>query len=274
MDTWCRFQVSFLERGSYRSIKWITSRNPRSVLLLPRRMLESHACFPSLISLKENRDGDTSARGIDWESGILNSKRSTTKGKTSRLPFGVNVACVGWRFWLGALNNKGRRGQRNREEIGAGATWKVFIFLAASLSVHARFWGFAAQSCSRQNRHATQASVNVTVNRKVKHHVYVKRQTRICTTWPSFLFTCRFRFITSTHKLVVSHSLFFHKNCFDLFLYAHFLFWEILNLNLTFAVYVKLCKNSLFSVVSGNHALRAQTPKITHWSASSWPTNL
>ena len=32
------------------------------------------------------------------------------------------VACVAWRFWLGALSNKGGRGQRNREEIGAGAT--------------------------------------------------------------------------------------------------------------------------------------------------------
>ena len=29
------------------------------------------------------------------------------------------LACVAWRFWLGALSNKGGRGQRNREEIGA-----------------------------------------------------------------------------------------------------------------------------------------------------------
>ena len=27
------------------------------------------------------------------------------------------IACVAWRFWLGALSNKGRRGQRNHEEI-------------------------------------------------------------------------------------------------------------------------------------------------------------
>ena len=32
------------------------------------------------------------------------------------------VACVAWRFWL--LSNKGGRGQKNREEIGAGATEK------------------------------------------------------------------------------------------------------------------------------------------------------
>ena len=37
------------------------------------------------------------------------------------------VACVAWRFWLGALSNKGRQGQRNCEEIGAGATWFLFF---------------------------------------------------------------------------------------------------------------------------------------------------
>ena len=35
------------------------------------------------------------------------------------------IACVAWRFWLGALSNKGGREQRNREEIGAEATWKT-----------------------------------------------------------------------------------------------------------------------------------------------------
>ena len=28
-----------------------------------------------------------------------------------------DLACVAWRFWLGALSNKGGLGQRNREEI-------------------------------------------------------------------------------------------------------------------------------------------------------------
>ena len=31
---------------------------------------------------------------------------------------GLRIACVAWRFWL--LGNKGGRGQKNREEIGAG----------------------------------------------------------------------------------------------------------------------------------------------------------
>ena len=38
---------------------------------------------------------------------------------------------------------------------------RVFIFLAASPLVRARFCGFAAQSCSRQNRHATQVIIRV-----------------------------------------------------------------------------------------------------------------
>ena len=75
--------------------------------------------------------------------------------------------------------------------------------------------------------------------RKVKHHVCVKRQTQICTTWPSFTVTCCLLFIISTHKLVTSSNLFFIvKNCFELSLSAHFKFWEILNLNLTFSVYI------------------------------------
>ena len=39
--------------------------------------------------------------------------------------FSIFLACAAWQFWLGALNNKGGRGQRNHEEIGAGATWKT-----------------------------------------------------------------------------------------------------------------------------------------------------
>ena len=53
----------------------------------------------------------------------------------SRLNDSQTLACVGWRFWSGALSNKGGRGQRNREEIGAGAVRPA-----------------------RQNRHATLAT--------------------------------------------------------------------------------------------------------------------
>ena len=34
----------------------------------------------------------------------------------------MQLARVAWQFWLGMLSNKGGRGQRNRQEIGAGAT--------------------------------------------------------------------------------------------------------------------------------------------------------
>ena len=55
-------------------------------------------------------DGDTHTRSIDLVG--VESAHSATEV----------IACVAWRFWLGALSNKGGRGQRNREEIGAGAT--------------------------------------------------------------------------------------------------------------------------------------------------------
>ena len=70
-----------------------------------------------------------------------------------------SLACVAWRFWLGALSNKGGRGQRNREEIGAEATWKT----RRSFS-HASRANFAATPLLRpaqQNPHATQANYSL-----------------------------------------------------------------------------------------------------------------
>ena len=52
------------------------------------------------------------------------------------------IACVAWRFWLGALSNEGGRGQRNREEIRAG-----------SPLVHP----------ARQNRHAVEKIAHMSV---------------------------------------------------------------------------------------------------------------
>ena len=45
----------------------------------------------------------------------------------------VLLACVAWRFWL--LSNKGGWGQKNREEIGAGAKSKFWM----KLHLH-RWW--------------------------------------------------------------------------------------------------------------------------------------
>ena len=70
------------------------------------------------------------------------------------------LACVAWRFWLDALNNKGGRRQRNREQC-------------------ARFWGFAAQSCSRQNRHATQAKVACAMIASLNYLLGMSRTTDI-----------------------------------------------------------------------------------------------
>ena len=56
------------------------------------------------------------------------------------------------------------------------------------------------------------------------------RQTRICTTWPSFSFTCLLRFIISSHNLEVSSNLLSIRivlNCFYLliFHFKKFLTW-------------------------------------------------
>ena len=75
--------------------------------------------------------------------------------------------------------------------------------------------------------------------RQVKHHVYVKRQTRICNTWPSFLFTCRLLFIIS---ILVSLNLLTIRivlTCFYLLIF-HFEKFSTWIWRLLFAVYVKL----------------------------------
>ena len=77
----------------------------------------------------------------------------------------LTEACVAWRFWLGALRNKGGRGQRNREEIEAGATWKTgFGFGARSRASRPNFAAtpLLALRPARQNRHATQAMLTAT----------------------------------------------------------------------------------------------------------------
>ena len=56
------------------------------------------------------------------------------------------------------------------------------------------------------------------------------------TTWPSFPVTCLLLLITLTKK-VVSRQFFIR---ISLHTPSHFLFWEILNLNLSFAVSVTL----------------------------------
>ena len=62
------------------------------------------------------------------------------------------IACVAWRFWLGALSNKGGRGQRNREEIGAGATFSRG-FAARSRALRTRILRLG-RSCARLDKTA------------------------------------------------------------------------------------------------------------------------
>ena len=84
-------------------------------------------------------------------------RQSRSLNKHHQLHLLSLLACVAWRFWLGPLSNKGGRGQRNREEIGAEATCNlVFIFLAASplvLAPRARF-SWLRRSCARLDKTA------------------------------------------------------------------------------------------------------------------------
>ena len=63
---------------------------------------------------------------------ITNRKKPLRKvcpeGRKDKINLIFMLACVAWRFWLGELSNNGGRGRRNREEIGARATWKTAGF--------------------------------------------------------------------------------------------------------------------------------------------------
>ena len=132
---------------------------------------------------------------------------------------------------------------------GITNSWLTSSACSIGIWSHSRYWIWLGEFCSYViiiNEEGTGAVLYLAIGsllgkrrsviREIKDHVYVRRQTRICTTWPSFPFTCSLLFIISAHKLVVSRNFFIHKNCFELFLSARLLFWEVLNLNLTFAV--------------------------------------
>ena len=79
--------------------------------------------------------------------------------------------------------------------------------------------------------------------REVKHHVTynVKRKFVPRDQVSPLQYTCRYCSLFQHINQSSFTQCFIHNNCFELFYFAHFLFF---NLNLTFAVYVKL-RNSL-----------------------------
>ena len=89
-------------------------------------------------------------------------------------------------------------------------------------------------------------------NREINIHVYAKRQTWICTTWPSFTLIFRLLFIASTQNISSFMPVLLHRNCSRLFLSAYFLFWEFSTLvwRLLFAVNLNL-NLSILSITEG-----------------------
>ena len=57
------------------------------------------------------------------EKGNYRSAEEGTEELICELGCGKDVLpCIAWRFWLDALSNIGRGGQRNRKEIGGGGS--------------------------------------------------------------------------------------------------------------------------------------------------------
>ena len=72
--------------------------------------------------------------------------------------------------------------------------------------------------------------------------------------------SCRLLFMISTPKLEVWRNFFIHKNCFELFLSDHFLFWKkkSLNLNRTFPFCrIREALNSLMIRLSDRQAIQS-----------------
>ena len=63
-------------------------------------------------------------------------------------------------------------------------------------------------SCLRDFGQTVQYCVMFWIER-FKQHVYVKRKTRICTTWPSFASTCPLLFIISSSRILSIRIVFF-----------------------------------------------------------------
>ena len=80
---------------------------------------------------------------------------------------------------------------------------KVFV-----ISLPKRIWKkreYVTSKCILRNLFYWCSNLS---NREIKHRVYGKRQTWICTTWPSFLFTCRLQFIIIARKSVTSRQFY------------------------------------------------------------------
>ena len=78
-------------------------------------------------------------------------RNNSTKQKGEKNSTSHRLACVAWRFWLGALIKAG--GQRNREEIGAIATYFSRGVAARSRTLRARI-SRLRRSCARLDKTA------------------------------------------------------------------------------------------------------------------------
>ena len=88
----------------------------------------------------------------------------------------------------------------------------------------------------------------------------LERQRWVCTTWPTFSYTLSLLFIITTAKSAIP-ACFLHKNCFELFLSAHFLFSEFVDLNLAFAVCRKRDSTERLSIMYTSNGKNEFVPR-------------
>ena len=138
-----------------------------------------------------------------------------------------------------------------------------FLFCSVSNSLP---WFTALHTPPKKQNQYIAPRIKLTQNiREAKLHV--KWQTWICTMWPGFpVLVIHCSLFLHINNISSFMQLFIRKNCFELFLSAHFLFWEILNLNLTFAIYMKL-ELSIFNL---NHMGNLSAETFHPFAFTSW----
>ena len=90
------------------------------------RQVDTYLQYASYITGVLGTSGSVGSR-LAWNVLATKSPRLSAIFIASASVTALLLACVAWRFWLGELSNKGGRGQRNREEIGAGEDRKSVV---------------------------------------------------------------------------------------------------------------------------------------------------
>ena len=138
--------------------------------------------------------------------------------------------------------------------------WQKFLVSLPKFNISLPKRNQIWMSSNASNNREIERESRQRVIREAKRHVYVKRQTRICTTWPSFSFTCRLLFNTQISSCTLLLSIRIVLNCVYLliFYFEKFSTWIW---QLPYAVNVTLNR-----VIKNHVHAKRQT-----WICTAWP---